>query len=221
MGEDRGPHISQRRFDPLASTSVSDGSPRGVDLGPDSLPEEEARVKSRGRRALIVVASAIVLLSPLAAPGTSSADPGGGASAPAASNRKMPAPQPGNFPSIASLKSGSSQGGGATPALTYNCYGQTDQPHLSTHVPGTVNVTARTVCSGHVVYVTTNLYRSRWYGWELRGSDNTTGVGTATDNAAENNCGGTHDYLATSYHENLDDGSYANTSNTSNGSLTC
>lgn len=39
------------------------------------------------------------------------------------------------------------------------CYGQTDYPHLSSHVPGTVNVTARTGCTSGTAYVKTTLTR--------------------------------------------------------------
>ncbi len=81
------------------------------------------------------------------------------------------------------------------------CYGQTDQPHPSSHKTGTVNVVARTVCSGHRVYVSTDLYRSRWYGWQLQGSGSKSGSNSVSDNAADNRCGGIHNYLAESYHE--------------------
>jgi hypothetical protein len=81
------------------------------------------------------------------------------------------------------------------------CYGQTDQPHPSSHKTGTVNVVARTVCPGHRVYVSTDLYRSRWYGWQLQGSGSKSGSNSVSDNAADNGCGGIHNYLAESYHE--------------------
>ncbi len=134
-----------------------------------------------------------------------------------------PAPQPGQYPATAGLQSSTGKGTAAPALSPGGCYGQTDRPHLSTHVPGSVNVVARTVCAGFYDYVSTGLYRSRWYGWELRGTGNATAYNQATDNADESaaDCDGTHDYLAQSYHENLDDGSYANTANTSNGSLTC
>lgn len=81
------------------------------------------------------------------------------------------------------------------------CYGQTDQPHPSSHKTGTVNVVARTVCPGHRVYVSTDVYRSRWYGWQLQGSGSKSASNSVSDNAADNNCGGIHNYLAESYHE--------------------
>ena len=77
----------------------------------------------------------------------------------------------------------------------------TDQPHPSSHKTGTVNVVARTVCPGHRVYVSTDLYRSRWYGWQLQGSGSKSGSNSVSDNAADNHCGGIHNYLAESYHE--------------------
>lgn len=40
----------------------------------------------------------------------------------------------------------------------YGCYGQIEDPHYSTHVPGTINVISRTVCRGHQVSVQTSLY---------------------------------------------------------------
>ena len=83
----------------------------------------------------------------------------------------------------------------------HTCYGQTDQPHPSSHKTGTVNAVARTVCPGHRVYVSTDLYRSRWYGWQLRGSGSRSGSNSVSDNAADNGCGGIHNYLAESYHE--------------------
>lgn len=43
------------------------------------------------------------------------------------------------------------------------CYGETDYPHISTHVPNTVNVIARTVCPGESVAVRTTLTRHGWF----------------------------------------------------------
>jgi hypothetical protein len=106
-------------------------------------------------------------------------------------------------------------------ALAPGCYGQTDRPHLSTHQPGSVNVVARTVCPGFGVKVSTALYRSRWYGWQRRGTGAKEGVNSVSANAAESaaECSGTHDYLGSSYHE-ASDRSWARTSNRANG-LTC
>jgi hypothetical protein len=82
-------------------------------------------------------------------------------------------------------------------------------------------VEARTVCSGLGVYVSAGLYRSRWYGWQLRGSGSKSGTSSVSTNAAESaaDCDGTHDYLGSSYHE-ASDGSWAQTSNRTNG-LSC
>lgn len=43
-----------------------------------------------------------------------------------------------------------------------SCYGRTDFPHESHHVPNTVNVIAATVCPGHQVTVSTRLWRSHY-----------------------------------------------------------
>ena len=125
------------------------------------------------------------------------------------------APEPVEAPSNANL------GNDAGAALAPGCYGQTDRPHNSTHQPGSINVVARTVCPGLGVHVSTNLDRSRWYGWERRGSGSNNGAGRVQTNAAESaqDCDGTHDYLGSSYHE-ATDGAWARTSHRANG-LTC
>jgi hypothetical protein len=124
-------------------------------------------------------------------------------------------------PFTAPDKSALGHGGSASPALAPGCYGQTDQPHSSSHVNGSINVVARTVCSGLGVHVDVTLYRSRWYGWQQRGYGSKNGTNSVSTNAAESaaDCSGTHDYLANSYHE-ASDSSYAYTSNRANG-LTC
>ena len=92
------------------------------------------------------------------------------------------------------------------------CYGQTDQPHPSSHVNGTVNVVARTVCPA-ADYVSVYQYRSRWYGWQGWGSGSNAAYGRATANAAGGcSSGDTYTYLAESYHEASGVG-YAYTSN--------
>jgi len=40
-----------------------------------------------------------------------------------------------------------------------NCDGRTDLPHISTHYPNTVNVTAITECPNQEVYITTSISR--------------------------------------------------------------
>lgn len=179
------------------------------------------------RKRFALIAIGATALAALAVPASASGSPGADPAAPAASTSdqdRAQAPRPGEYPSQAPLQQRSTGGSGISPNLAPSgCYGQTDRPHLSTHEPGSVNVVARTVCYGYLDYVTTDLYRSRWYGWELRGSGNMTAYNNAQANAAESAaaCDGTHDYLAQSYHENLDNGSYAYTQNTSSGPLTC
>jgi len=137
---------------------------------------------------------------------------------PASAAPRDPEPSPRvDAPATTELTSGDV----GTEALAPGCYGQTDRPHLSTHVPGSVNVVGRTVCSGTVVYIEIRLYRSRWYGWQQRGFGSGSQPNFVERNASESaaDCSGTHDYLGSSYHE-ASDGRYAYTSNRANG-LTC
>lgn len=176
------------------------------------------------RKWFALIAAGVTALAVLLAPGNAGASPGTEPVAPASSQDKAQTPRLGEYPSSADLEQRSAKGFEITPNLAPSgCYGQTDRPHLSTHVPGAVNVLARTVCYGYLDYVTTDLYRSRWYGWQWRASGNMTAYNNAEANAAESpaDCDGTHDYLAQSYHENLNNGSYAYTQNTSSGPLTC
>jgi hypothetical protein len=46
--------------------------------------------------------------------------------------------------------------------LGADCFGRSDYPHISTHVPGTVNVMAETSCPGKKVSVRTTLSRRGW-----------------------------------------------------------
>jgi hypothetical protein len=39
-----------------------------------------------------------------------------------------------------------------------DCYGETQHPHFSSHVPGTINTTSITSCSGHQVSVKTTVF---------------------------------------------------------------
>ena len=48
-------------------------------------------------------------------------------------------------------------------SLGLDCAGWTHNPHLSTHFPGTINVTAETRCPGKEVYVNTTLIVRRWF----------------------------------------------------------
>lgn len=63
------------------------------------------------------------------------------------------------------------------------CYGQTDQPHDSHHVSGTINVVARTVCPT-TDYVHVELLKEHWYGLEFLHSNKQTRYGKAQANAA-------------------------------------
>jgi len=114
---------------------------------------------------------------------------------------RSPLPPGKSAPSQTTIKAKSS---GVVPLLISGvpgCYGQTDQPHPSTHVNGTVNTVARTVCPAPD-YVSVNQYRSRWYGWQGWGSGSNAAYGRATANAAGGcSSGDTYTYLAESYHE--------------------
>ena len=67
-------------------------------------------------------------------------------------------------------------------AIPGGCYGQTDRPHYSFHMPGTANVEARTVCSGSPVRLDLALYRDRWYGQQYLNGDGDNGYSTAAPN---------------------------------------
>lgn len=64
------------------------------------------------------------------------------------------------------------------------CYGKSDYPHLSTHVPGTVNVESRTVCPDQFVTVRVVLYRKGWLFLRHSSSSFKTGTGLVQTNAA-------------------------------------
>lgn len=94
---------------------------------------------------------------------------------------------------------------GVSPA---GCIGKTNDPHRSSHVPGTVNVTALTVCDYNVesLYIQVTLWRSRWYGWERIGGvdqgKRNYGWYKIDYNASSGQCSGeTHDYQGRTYHE--------------------
>jgi hypothetical protein len=99
-----------------------------------------------------------------------------------------------------------------------NCKGKTNYPHKSTHVPNSVNVTASTTCDYAVdrVMVDVKLYSSRWYGWALAenppGPKNLYGVRSVSNNHADYDCAGVHDYLGESYHEGVISGEVYSTS---------
>lgn len=145
----------------------------------------------------------------------SSAEAGSGPGGGFAPHEQVPAANP-NLPATTNVGAVRGQTGGIqTPQFvmgTSGCYGQTDQPHPSSHVNGTVNVVSRTVCPT-TDYVSVAQYRSRWYGWQSWGSGSQTRYGTATANAAGACASGdTYTYLANGYHEGQGAG-YAYTSN--------
>ena len=63
--------------------------------------------------------------------------------------------------------------------LLPGCFGITDIPHLSRHVPGTDNVAAATICPGRKVFVTTTLVRITAFGSQSRTKTNQ-GIGRTT-----------------------------------------
>jgi len=116
-------------------------------------------------------------------------------------------------PATADLQRSGPKQGISPKALAYPCYGQTDRPHLSTHVAGTANVVARTVCYGTGVYVYTELYRDRWYGQQFLDSGSRSGTDSVSTNASWYCRGaGTYTYRAYSYHSATGAGT-ANTTN--------
>jgi hypothetical protein len=102
----------------------------------------------------------------------------------------------------------------------YGCYGQTDQPHLSSTY-GYVNVHARTRCAVNVAYAEayTELYRGRWYGPQFLNSGDSKREFSYTsgDAVAPWHCAGvgTYTYEGDSAHEITDGANryYAYTSN--------
>jgi hypothetical protein len=155
----------------------------------------------RGRILLVVGLSYAMLLG-----GVSSAH--GQSSSPRLDPDKLK-----DAPATAELQRSGPKGGVSPMALAYPCYGQTDQPHLSAHYPGTVNVIARTVCYGTGVYVYTELYRDRWYGEQFLDSGSRSGTNSVSANASWYCKGaGTYTYRAYSYHSATGKGT-ANTYN--------
>lgn len=175
-------------------------------FGPRAWPRLK-RSTGRVAAAAAVAAAVLVLTVP-------SADASGG-------HGRHALPEPNSsLPSTSQMTPGAAVG--VSPSLvlggTYGCYGQTDQPHASGHVAGTVNVVARTVCPTQD-YVSVAQYRSRWYGWESWGFGSNSGYGKAQANAS-GRCamGDIYTYLADSYHS----GSGAGEAYTSNSAeFTC
>lgn len=89
----------------------------------------------------------------------------------------------------------------ASAAIAQACTGHTDQPHLSSHAPGYVNVVARTSCPGGWVYARVRLYRQRWYGYQELNMNQATGTNYVQVNTSWRCAGsGTYTYVAYSYH---------------------
>jgi hypothetical protein len=154
----------------------------------------------RGRVLLVVGLSCAMLL-------------GGVSSAYAQSSPRLDPEKLKDAPTTADLQRSGPKGGVSPMALAYPCYGQTDRPHLSTHVAGTANVVARTVCYGTGVYVYTELYRDRWYGQQFLDSGSGSGTNSVSTNASWYCRGaGTYTYRAYSYHSATGAGT-ANTAN--------
>ncbi len=59
------------------------------------------------------------------------------------------------------------------------CYGRSDTPHLSMHVPGTVNVLARTYCPKTGVTITSRLVRA-YQGIKVEKTASKNGIGLVT-----------------------------------------
>lgn len=64
-------------------------------------------------------------------------------------------------------------------AFPGECYGRTDTPHLSMHVPGTVNVLARTYCPKTGVSINSRLLRI-YQGIEVEKTASKNGIGLVT-----------------------------------------
>lgn len=150
------------------------------------MPERHLPLKCAATAAAVLMSAALTQGSAFAAPQT-----------------EQPPPPPEQELTPAPDQSGSIF---ANPA---NCRGKTNSPHRSTHVPNSVNVTASTTCDYAVerVMVDVKLYSSRWYGWELAenppGPKNRYGVRNVSNNHADYDCAGVHDYLGQSYHESV------------------
>ena len=72
----------------------------------------------------------------------------------------------------------------STVVLGKDCYGKSDFPHVSSHVPGTVNVVTRTICPGKFVTVQGTLYRKGWFIFRHSRSVYGSGTGKAQINVA-------------------------------------
>ncbi len=64
------------------------------------------------------------------------------------------------------------------------CWGRSDYPHISTHVPRTVNVVAETACPGGAVSVRTTLSRPGWFIFRQSVTSIKTGINSVRTNVA-------------------------------------
>ncbi|CAM4070129.1 hypothetical protein GCM10009799_36750 [Nocardiopsis rhodophaea] len=108
------------------------------------------------------------------------------------------------------------------------CVGRTHNPHRASHARGTISVVANTRCRRTVptLGVATVLYRSRWYGWEKRGSSGMKerrSRQSVRASAGSPTCvGDTRDWLGSSYHESVEDGtSYVGRTSRRRNDITC
>lgn len=104
------------------------------------------------------------------------------------------------------------------------CYGQTDRPHNSSHVPGTVNVVARSKCNSPVptLYVKTQLFFKDWflwYAWGPVGEDYDLGVDFVEANSAGSCKPG--EFKGDSYHYSYENGVKYEAYTSNSALLTC
>jgi hypothetical protein len=110
------------------------------------------------------------------------------------------APHPAPSPNTAAPRRAHLAAPPARAALT--CFGKTDNPHNSTHFPGDVSVSSRTVCPGEAVTVTVWLYKRVNGSWHFLDMGTNSGVNRTQANA-HGRCGkrGTaHRFLGIGYH---------------------
>jgi len=145
---------------------------------------------------LIAIFSTSTTLSSFAQGQPTSPTPG-----PSGAPVTAPMPRPGGPPvSAPSTVTVTHRGGGSGVSAQqaqqeWFCYGQTDRPHRSTHVPANANVVARTVCTVPMINLSiyTELYHWEcwwWFGWHCNwilkstGSNSNSGLSSIQTNAA-------------------------------------
>lgn len=110
--------------------------------------------------------------------------------------------------------------GGPVPLHTgHECYGQTDQPHNSTHYPGYVLVSSRTVCGNHTNTVEVKLYRKVFGVLQFLDRGYTPATGTAQANARWECPSGSYLYFYATGHHTSGGHSTKDTSN--EATVTC